>query len=84
LFEIVTGAKPGELKPETRRKVIRADMATLRAGAALLGLVLPETTQVERNMMRLAFCEAIRGLDEFDELAGAVQRVPAAASSPSA
>jgi hypothetical protein len=78
LFEVVTGAKPGELKPETRRAVIRAELATLRAGAMLLGQVLPETTQVERNMMRLAFCAAIGELDQFDELADAVRRVAAA------
>lgn len=81
VFEVVTLAKAGELKPETRRAVIRANLALLRAGARELVKVLPEMSQVDRNMMRLAFCEAIAELDAFEDRLGAVRRVVNAAAT---
>lgn len=84
MFEIVTGAKPGQLKPETRRALIRADLAILRGGCYALDLVLGETDQVQRNMMRLAFCAAIAELDAFEAKFEAVERVVAAARASGA
>lgn len=83
MFEVVTRG-PTELKPETRRAVIRADLAILRAGCTALGMVLAETDRVQRNMMRLALCEAIAELDRFDAQFDAVERVVEAARAAGA
>ncbi len=75
MFEVVTGAKAGQLLPATRAAAIRADCRILRDGAKQIVAVLPEMAAHERAQMRLAFAEAIQRMNEYEEIFESVKRI---------
>lgn len=73
MFEMITRAPEGsELSARTRAAVISTGISQIATACRELATVAPQMSQVQRNLVRLAMCDAIKTLDEVEDVAGRV------------
>lgn len=79
MFELLS--KTPSPAPDTRAALIRGGVWSLVSELRYLPAALNGMTEVQRNVLKLALCEAVGNVDAFEDQLGAVQRVASAEAS---
>ncbi len=67
MFEVIAGATPGQLKPDTIRAVLDGSIKIIGKELKAMRECLPDLNGVQRCLLKLILCEAVQAIAEHEQ-----------------